>query len=182
MNLKQQELDILKARINDKPKSLNEIYNQVKKSVYSIYTEGTEMKAFGSAFVISPKGLAISNYHVFENASSAIAYNEDEKEFLITEILDYSKEQDYIIFRIGPRNTDLPFLQIADSKSEIGENCFAVGNPKGLTQTLSSGIISSYRNNDNILQMTAEITHGSSGGPLFNSNGVFSHVDVPSPL
>lgn len=48
---------------------------------------------------------------------------------------------------------------------------FAIGNPKGLESTLSTGIVSSIRSSDHLIQTTAEITHGSSGGPLFNMKG-----------
>ena len=54
---------------------------------------------------------------------------------------------------------------------KIGDEVFTIGNPKGLTQTLSTGIVSSYRDGNNFIQTTAEITHGSSGAPLFNKYG-----------
>lgn len=53
----------------------------------------------------------------------------------------------------------------------IGEESFTVGNPQGLTQTLSKGIISGFRENRKYIQTTTEITYGSSGAPLFNRNG-----------
>lgn len=171
LDLRNQELELLREELNDKPKKLDEIYNEVRNSVYLIYTKTEKGISQGSAFVISPQGLAISNYHVFENASDAIAYNETNNEFLITEVLEYSKEDDYIIFRIGPIENKLPYLDIASFTPSIGEECFAIGNPKGLRQTISKGIISSYRDKDKTIQTTTQITHGSSGGPLFNFNG-----------
>lgn len=53
----------------------------------------------------------------------------------------------------------------------VGEECFTIGNPKGLNQTLSKGIVSGYRDFNKLIQTTTEITHGSSGGPLFNKKG-----------
>ncbi|MBT7040932.1 MAG: trypsin-like serine protease, partial [Bacteroidetes bacterium] len=54
----------------------------------------------------------------------------------------------------------------------IGENVFAIGNPLGLEKTLSKGIISGYRGDDNeLIQTDTDVTHGSSGGPLFNMRG-----------
>lgn len=55
--------------------------------------------------------------------------------------------------------------------TNVGEDVFAIGNPKGLEHTLSKGIVSSYRENNTMIQTTTEITHGSSGGPLFNMQG-----------
>lgn len=149
-------------------KSMPELYNEVKPGVVLILTQHNEQVSQGSAFIVNKYGLAISNYHVFENASDAIAINENGDRMMITEIYDYSKEDDYIIFRIGSTSS-LPYVELADELPPIGEACFTVGNPKGLTQSFSSGYISSYR--DNLIQTTTEITYGSSGGPLFNKEG-----------
>lgn len=154
---------------NDFDKPLNELYNKVKSSVYLIYTKNNEGISQGSAFVLTDDGLAISNLHVFANASSAIAINENGDQFLISEIIEENPSKDYIIFKLGPLSKPIPCVSIAQKKSNIGEPVFAVGNPKGLTQTLSEGIVSSYR--DNFIQTTTEITNGSSGGPLFNKHG-----------
>jgi len=171
LQLKQQELELLKKQLEEKPKELKEIYENVKSSVYLVYTQNEEGISQGSAFLVSPSGIAISNYHVFENASAAILYNELKQEFLITEILEKNENQDYIIFKVGEGKTNLQFLELSNVLPSIGERCFAVGNPRGLTQTLSTGIISAFRENNKLIQTTTEITNGSSGGPLFNSEG-----------
>lgn len=169
LNLQDEQNQQNQAKISEKP-NLSSIYETVKNGVYLIYTQNEEGVSQGSAFVVDKSGLSISNFHVFENASSAIAINELGDEFMISEIIEYDKEQDFIIFRLG-NQTDIPFLQISNQTPSIGEPCFAIGNPKGLTQTLSTGIISGYRNGNGMLQTTTSITHGSSGGPLFNENG-----------
>jgi serine protease Do len=171
LELKEREIDLLKDENDKKPKELSLIYQEVKKSVYLIRAESEEGVSQGSAFLISPTGVAISNYHVFDNASKATAVNDYDQEFMITEIIKYDADKDYIIFRIGPVINELPYLKIANSVPAVGEDCFAVGNPKGLTQTLSKGLVSAIRENGKLLQTTAEITHGSSGGPLFNLYG-----------
>lgn len=171
LQLKELELELLKNKLNTEPKKLDEIYEDVKQSVYLLYTQNEKGLSQGSAFVISESGIAISNYHVFEDASDAILYNELNRKFLITEIIDYDEEKDFIVFRIGPITSRLPYLKIANFTPKIGERCFAVGNPRGLVQTISEGIISSYRDNNTYIQTTTHITHGSSGGPLFNSSG-----------
>lgn len=168
------EIELLKNEIeklseNSSEKSLSELYNNVKSAVYLVYTENEKGISQGSAFVISDDGVAISNYHVFENASAAIAINEDGNEYLVSEIIDANEEEDYIVFRFGPLSSPIPFVNISKEKPSIGESVFAVGNPKGLFQTLSQGIVSSYR--ESWIQTTAEITNGSSGGPLFNNKG-----------
>lgn len=156
---------------NSRVYNLPELYKKVKSSVYLIYTQNSESVAQGSAFTITNTGIAISNYHVFKNASDAIAINEKDEKFLISEILDYNESQDYIIFRLNTTKK-IPCVNISTRLPEIGEECFAVGNPEGLTQTLSLGRISSYRDDNKLIQTSAEITHGSSGGPLFDKDGL----------
>ncbi|MBU0766148.1 MAG: S1C family serine protease, partial [Bacteroidetes bacterium] len=70
----------------------------------------------------------------------------------------------------------IQFVKIVTDLPEIGESIFAIGNPEGLEQTLSNGIVSGYRDSEDngkkfYIQTNAAITHGSSGGPLFNSKG-----------
>ncbi|WP_340158258.1 trypsin-like peptidase domain-containing protein [uncultured Maribacter sp.] len=177
LELKKQELELnSKSTKGDsanttvvEKESLSTMYNKVKNGVYVIHALRQGGAAQGSAFVVDKSGLAISNYHVFDNASMVMAVNEHGDKFMITEIIDYNEEQDYVIFRLGNQE-NVKFLPIAGLRPSIGESCFAIGNPKGLTQTLSTGVISGLRG-DNFLQTTAEITHGSSGGPLFNGSG-----------
>jgi serine protease Do len=78
---------------------------------------------------------------------------------------------DYIIFKVAGFGQSFPYLRLANSIPKVGENVFAIGNPKGLDHTLSTGIVSALRQNNAIIQTTTEITHGSSGGPLFNMQG-----------
>lgn len=170
LNLRENELLLNSQILSDEKESLSSIYDKVKKGVYLIYTKNNEGISQGSAFIIDKSGIAISNYHVFKDASSAIAINDEGDEFMITEIIDYDKDKDYIIFRIG-NSDNIKYLKLATNTPKIGDEVFTIGNPKGLTQTLSTGIVSSYRDGNNFIQTTAEITHGSSGAPLFNKYG-----------
>ena len=64
-----------------------------------------------------------------------------------------------------------PFLPIKDSLPRQGEAVMAVGNPKGLDRTVSNGIVSAFRGDDTLIQFTAPISPGSSGGALIDSDG-----------
>lgn len=150
--------------------SLADIYKNVKSSILLIVTRNQSDFSLGSAFIISSDGVALTNYHVLSHASDAILMDENKDIFPIDEILEANEDLDYVIFRIKT-SSPLPYLKVANIGAEIGEECFAIGNPEGLTQTLSKGIISSYRENRKFIQTTAEITHGSSGGALFNESG-----------
>ena len=97
-------------------------------------------------------------------------YTDDQEKFMINEIVAQSAEDDYIVFKISnTSNTKFKPVKIASKSPRIGEECFAIGNPRGLVQTLSKGIVSNLR--DIHVQTTAQITFGSSGGALFNEYG-----------
>ena len=175
----QQKLDSMKILIDSIQNSsasntisgLGSLYESCKKSVLILYTldANSQRLAQGSAFIIGDNGLGISNYHVFENAKEVVAVDYEGNLYNVTEFLNYDIDLDYIYFRIP--NYNLPVLTIAPSLPNIGDQCFAIGAPHGLHQTLSTGIISAYRNDQSVIQTSAEITHGSSGGPLFNAVG-----------
>ena len=153
---------------------LNKLYNRYKKSVFLVYTSDGNNGSQGSGFFISKNGLAVSNYHVFESTSQGLEIIKtiDGEQFKILEVLDNSKENDYIIFRVNIGNYNiLNPIPVVSRTSKIGEDVFAIGNPRGLESTLSKGIISAFRENNTLIQTTTEITHGSSGGPLLNMSG-----------
>ena len=153
---------------------LTQLYNKYKNSVFFIFTSDGANNYFGTGFFISNTGLAISNYHVFEGTTKGleVIQTTDNKGFKVLEILDQSKEYDYIIFQVDKGNYHIENpIPISSYTPQIGDDVFAIGNPEGLSNTLSKGIISGYRDNNSRIQTTAEITHGSSGGPLMNMNG-----------
>lgn len=153
---------------------LNQLYNKYKNSVFFIFTSDGTKNYFGTGFFISNRGLAVSNYHVFEGTTKGLEVIQtiDEKQFKVLKILDQSKEYDYIIFRVNTKDYHIQNpIPIASQSPQIGDDVFAIGNPEGLSNTLSKGIVSGYRDNNNKIQTTAEITHGSSGGPLMNMSG-----------
>lgn len=153
--------------------TLQQLFKKYKSAVFMIYTSNGEAGKQGSGFFISSNGLGVSNYHVFEDTNKGLEsiILESGDKFKIAEVLDISKENDFIIFKVAltsPNN----FFNIAPSLSEIGDQVFAIGNPKGLEHTLSTGIVSGYRGKDKaFIQTTTEITNGSSGGPLLNMEG-----------
>lgn len=152
--------------------SLTENYKRNKDAVFTIYTSDGENRYQGSGFLVTSDGLCISNYHVFDGTTQGyekIILN-DGTQFKVDEAIEINENLDYIIFTIAPQGRNLPSVPIANNLPEVGEKVFTIGNPRGLEQTLSEGIISSYRGN-HLIQTTTEITHGSSGGPLFNEFG-----------
>lgn len=152
--------------------SLSELFKKNNEAVFLIYTSTGEETYQGSGFFISADGIAISNYHVFEGTlqGSETIQLANRRQLKIESILAKNKENDYIIFKVKT-SARMSFIPIANRVPEIGEDVFAIGNPKGLEHTLSEGIISGYRESKKLLQTTTEITNGSSGGPLLNMKG-----------
>jgi len=157
--------------------NLSTMYEQLVKAVIIIYTKDDDNSFQGSGFFIAESGICISNYHVFEGTHKGDArvktFSGDIYE--VSKVIEKNKDLDYIIFEIKANSyKTFPYLQIANSVPKTGEDIFAIGTPEGLSHTLSKGIISqvrSFHEDGDFLQITAEITHGSSGGPLFNFDG-----------
>jgi serine protease Do len=154
--------------------SLSEMYEKNKLAVFLIAVPQTEdTYSQGTGFFVTSPGIGVSNYHVFEggNENEAIIKTIDNLQYRVGRILKSNKELDFIVFEVKNDHHDFPYLLIANKRTGVGEDVYAIGNPQGLEHTLSRGIVSSYRENETMIQTTTEITHGSSGGPLFNMNG-----------
>lgn len=149
----------------------NQVFNRYHSAVFMVYTtDGTNIYQ-GSGFFIDNNGLAVSNYHVFQNAQigmEAIKLEGDDTAYQLTEIYVADENKDFILFRVGCGSTN--YIPIASNKPNIGDRVFAIGSPRGLENTFSSGDISQWRD-ENVMQINAAIDHGSSGGALINEYG-----------
>jgi hypothetical protein len=127
---------------------------------------------YGSGFIIDDE-LIVTNVHVIEGSSSAyVLLNGEEKKYTVSGYVSIDKANDLVILKIsGLYGTKLSLG--SETPPEIGEKIFAVGNPKGFNGTFSEGIVSGIRNlqSNQVLQITAPISPGSSGGPVLNSSG-----------
>lgn len=139
--------------------------------VVSIDREGKPM-ALGSGFIVREDGVIVTNYHVVSLASDIkikIGYKVRDVEGL----LHVDPENDIAIIKVEGK--DYPKVKLGDAnKAQVGEKVYAIGSPQGLENTISEGILSGIREIDRerkILQMTAAISPGSSGGPVFNNRG-----------
>ena len=151
---------------------ISTLYEQNKDAVFVIYTSDGTNGAQGSGFFINSRGIAVSNYHVFKGSSRGLeTIKTNSGSYKVESVLASSEENDYIVFKVAAIGA-FPSLKIAGSLPRVGEDVFAIGAPEGLEHTLSKGIVSSYRGlGQSVIQTTTEITHGSSGGPLFNMRG-----------
>lgn len=135
--------------------------------------------SLGSGFFVR-NGEIVSNLHVVKGASRGYAKIVGQKnKYNIEGITGIDLERDLVILKIYEAKS--LSLSIGNSDMvEVGEQVYAVGNPQGLEGTFSQGIVSSIRQVgfDKLLQITAPISPGSSGGPVLNSNGVVVGVSV----
>ena len=138
---------------------------------------------FGSGFFVRPNVIA-TNYHVIENASYGSAKVAGETQtYVIEGTIGIDKTNDLALLKLV--DAERPALALADmSKMEVGEEIFAFGNPKRLEGTISPGIISGLSlremGGENLIQISAPISSGSSGGPVVNRNAEVIGVAVSS--
>lgn len=137
----------------------------------------TPHHSFGSGFVVDPKGVILTNYHVVAGAHEVEVTLDDGAHFLSSNIHGDPKT-DLAIVRIKADHP-LPYLEMGNSDAmNIGDFVLAVGAPFGLTETVTHGIVSAKgRHNlqmnmyEDFLQTDAPINPGNSGGPLINLSG-----------
>lgn len=150
----------------------SEIFERLSSAVFKIHTSTGYQGFQGSGFFISSNGVAVSNYHVFQG--TAIGYEDiilsDGSMYKVKEVYCKSQENDFIIFKVGIEKT-VNFIKISNTTPKVGEKIYTIGSPRGLDNTFSSGEISQIRDSGKILQISAPIDHGSSGGVLLNAKG-----------
>ncbi len=116
--------------------------------------------------------MAVSNYHVFEgtNIGAEIISLQDGRRYKLKEVIYIDKENDIIVFTINSANETFKYLPMVTRDIKVGDKVYAIGSPRGLENTFSSGEISQLRSGG-IIQISVPIDHGSSGGALINEYG-----------
>ncbi|HTN43248.1 MAG TPA: Do family serine endopeptidase [Nitrospiria bacterium] len=133
-------------------------------------------QSLGSGFIIKKNGLILTNNHVIEKADKIIVRLSDEREFE-AKVVGRDEKTDLALIKISDHQ-NLPTARLGDSDQlDVGEWVVAIGNPFGLEQTVTVGIVSAKGRNigdgpfDDYIQTDASINPGNSGGPLFNIKG-----------
>jgi S1-C subfamily serine protease len=132
--------------------------------------------AAGSGVIVdAARGLIVTNFHVIQNATVIEIALNDDRHFR-AEVLGIAPEFDVAVLRV--RATRLPALKFGDSSGiAVGDEVIAIGNPFGLGQTVTAGIVSATQRGLNandrrrFIQTDAAINPGNSGGPLINARG-----------
>ncbi len=152
------------------------IYNQLKDSVVLIQTN----LGLGSGFVYDTEGHIITNHHVIENATT-IQVTFLDGNITSANVVGMDIYSDLAVIKVDPEVTTLePVVLGASSDLTVGEPVAAMGNPFGLSDTLTAGIVSSVERTleaegnyviIDIIQIDAAVNPGNSGGPLVNLKG-----------
>ena len=134
----------------------------------------------GSGFVWDTKGHIITNYHVIQGADRAQVTLSDRKTYQ-AELIGIAPEKDLAVLKIdAPVSVLIPIPVGRSNNLQVGQSVFAIGNPFGLDQTLTTGIVSALGREiesvsgapiRDVIQTDAAINPGNSGGPLLDSSG-----------
>lgn len=159
---------------------------EASRSVVTIYTYDINdiNLSSGSGFAAIEEGIIVTNHHVIQGNTYRIeAVTEDKTVMEVDSVIAYNEEKDIALLRVT--DCTLPLLPTVDGMTlKRGEPLTAIGSPKGLNNMVSTGVFSQYLDDvaaDMIYQLfTTSISHGSSGGALFNDDG--SVVGITSAI
>jgi len=147
--------------------------------------QGAVMPGFqglGSGVIVSKRGYVLTNSHLVsgQRVVTVTLFTAQGQKSFKGQIVAQAPDRDLAIIKIDSQNIDLPIAPIGDSDTvQVGDTVLAFGNPFGLSQTVTSGIISAVRASvvieghqlNNLIQTDAPINQGNSGGPLVNLRG-----------
>ena len=146
------------------------------------HTSAEVPQGSGSGFVWDEDGHIVTNLHVIQNASSAQVILYDQSAYA-AKVVGYSADHDLAVLKINvPATVRLVPLPLGTSRDlQVGQSVFAIGNPFGFDQTLTTGVISALKRSnlagesgrpiEDAIQIDAAINPGNSGGPLLDSAG-----------
>jgi S1-C subfamily serine protease len=166
--------------INIYRKNIGSVVNITSRvQVFDFFYGATSQEGQGSGFVIDKEGHILTNYHVVENAHEVWVTFEGREKRIHANIVGTDKVHDLAVIQI--KIPDLRPMTLGDSSTlQVGQKVYAIGNPFGLSGTLTRGIVSSIRAGvrepdgmqiENAIQTDAAINPGNSGGPLLNAHG-----------
>jgi S1-C subfamily serine protease len=144
-----------------------DIARQATRSVVQIRARGR----IGSGFVVAADGRIATSLHVVEDADQLVVVLADGRTFTRVQVVDHDEEQDVVVLAIeASRLSPLP---LAREPVQSGERVVVIGHPQGLANTVSDGLVSALRERDGteMLQISAPVSPGSSGGPVLNDRG-----------
>jgi S1-C subfamily serine protease len=154
------------------------VAESVGPAVIAIASQSDARTGIGSGFLLTPDGYALTNSHVVRGKRSFVATTE-EGDRVPADLVGDDPATDLAVVRLASR--EFPYAELGDSESlRVGQLVIAMGNPFGFRSTVSTGVVSAVgramrsehgRLIENIVQHTAPLNPGNSGGPLVDSRG-----------
>jgi S1-C subfamily serine protease len=146
--------------------------------VFDFFNGAVPQRGQGSGFVLDKAGHVLTNYHVVEGANRGVEVMLSNKRRYAAKVVGTDKLHDLALLQIDAPNLE-PVTLADSSQLNVGQKVYAIGNPFGLSGTMTRGIISSIRSIrgsegapiEDAIQTDAAINPGNSGGPLLNSHG-----------
>jgi hypothetical protein len=161
----------------DAPQVGKKIYSESANSILLLYTKASDgsLTGLGTGFLIAGNKI-VTNAHVANAGNIMVQFGPARVPAKLEKLDSFN---DLAILTVDVEITVKP-LTLAQKSPAPGEVAFAIGNPEGLEKTISQGVISGVRTLDGreLLQISAPLSHGSSGGPIFNSSGEVVGVAV----
>ncbi len=178
--------DIKIPNVVDQEDTLVSLYQQISPGVVSVQVINDSGSAQGSGFVVDKEGHIVTNYHVVENSESIeVDFSSGLKVY--GEVIGTDPDSDLAVIRVDVPAEELVPLALGDSdQALVGKTVVAIGNPYGLSGTMTVGIVSArgrvldsmrqtsdgiYFTAGDLIQTDTSINPGNSGGPLINLNG-----------
>lgn len=168
---------INKVNVNEETLDLKSIIHEAEKNVIQIEAQNDESTLTGSGFLFNEKGDIITNAHVIRDADT-IYVRTANAQIYPAAVVGIGESLDVAVIRV-PQLAGKNYLEVEkDLNAEIGDEIIALGSPHGFQNTVTLGIISGAERNfsvdgfdySNVYQISAQITHGNSGGPLIHRN------------
>jgi len=161
------------------PLSAADIFEKSADAVFSIYTsfDNVTFQARGGGFFVCESGIALTNHHVVEDWPYAKVRTHEGQEFPISGYLFYDTVNDFAILQV--EGDSFAYLPIGEPDTlRVGDCVFLISSPNGHNNSFSGGMVSRFTDVENdeaimfgMIQFTAAMSYGSSGGALINNRG-----------
>jgi len=161
--------------VSNKNLSSREIAQLLRPSIVyiEVYDSDGNESGYASGVIATSDGKIFTNYHVIDGASSAKVTISDGRVFDVTNISGYDPKYDAVVLKVNANDLQPAKFNLSSS-AQSGDEIYTLGNPRGLEDTISDGLISTINrvvDGETYIQISAPISPGSSGGALINEQG-----------
>lgn len=153
--------------------SAEAVIEKVMPAIVAIRADTPEGVSAGTGFLVDSAGVVVTNLHVIEGATRVAVKLHSGDQYTQIKVASFDLDRDLAILRLP--GFDLPTVQLGNSDNvKVGATVYAIGNPLGLEESVTKGIVSGIRVRENgtkVIQTDSAVSPGNSGGPLINEKG-----------